>query len=96
MSEKIVDVASLGICEHCGCLVCIQDFPMESMDAEWVCPKCKKSIGHETFGFNVPDKGAKKVRWVGKDGKWQENRPNEDFTLGNWHVVVQESIPNYH
>ena len=81
-----VAVAALGLCEHCGVLLNMADMPSDAMDVEWRCPKCDGVIGHLSFGFDRSEKGAKKVKWVGPAGEWQDEKPEEPFDLGNLRV----------
>lgn len=92
-SKINVHPLSLGLCEHCGKLLTIQDMPYGSIDAEWYCPKCKKIINSKTFGWEKTPKGEwKKARWVGEDGKWTDKEPEEEFDLGCWHISKQLPI----
>jgi len=85
---KIVLLAALGLCEHCGVLLSLQGMPLEAIDAEWKCPKCNKVINNKSFGY---EQSGKKVKWVGKDGKWTNVKPDEDFKLGNLEVRINPS-----
>ena len=90
--ERIVHPAGLGLCEHCQILLTMEDMPSESMDAEWRCPKCNGILTSKTFGYEELDKEKwERTRWVGKDGKWTNEKPREDFDLGHWHV--SEKLP---
>ena len=80
---RMVSLASLGLCEHCGILLTIEDMPMGSMDAIWKCPKCSGVLTGKSFGYEE----NRKTRWVGNDGKWTTVRPTQSFDLGDWHVV---------
>jgi len=84
--QRIVHPAGLGLCEHCGELLTLENMPSEAMDAEWRCPNCNNAINHKTFGFEEVNGEWEKIRWVGKDGKWTSERPKENFDLGAWHV----------
>jgi hypothetical protein len=90
---RIVLLAALGLCEHCGELLTIQDLPAEAIDADWKCPKCHGVITHVTFGYDQGGRGAKIIRWVGKDGKWTDVKPEEDFRLGDWFITVETPSP---
>lgn len=82
---------TLGLCEHCGVLVFISDYAGDdTMDAEWLC-QCQGKLTHLSFGFDRGSSGARKVRWVGPDGKWVDEKPTEDFTLGDINVVIRVS-----
>ncbi len=89
-TKGIVNLVGLGLCEHCGVLISIENMPVEAMDAEWRCPKCDQVITGQSFGYN---KDHKRVRWVGKDEKWTEDKPEEDFDLDGLTVVVNPSSP---
>jgi hypothetical protein len=89
MGNLMVTLASLGLCEHCNALITIQGLPAEAMDAVWKCEKCGGVFSEKTFGF---EKG-KKVRWVGEEGRWVDEKPTRDFQLGKFYVVQQ--YPRY-
>jgi hypothetical protein len=88
-TTKTVLLAGLGLCEHCGTLLTIEDMPGDSIDAIWKCPKCEGVLSEKSFGY---EKG-KKVLWVGKDGKWANHIPNappfDEFVLGTWKVRIK-------
>ncbi len=86
----IVNLAALGLCEHCGVLISLEDMPLDAMGAEWRCPQCEQVITGQSFGYN---ESHEKVRWVGKDKKWVENKPKEDFDLDGLTVVVNPRSP---
>ena len=73
----------LGICEHCNKIILIQDYAGSEGGENWHCKHCSKEIGHASFGYDVPGIGCKKVRWVGPQGKWVTERPEETFRLPN-------------
>lgn len=81
---KIVSIAALGICEHCGVVLSIQDMPAEAMDGVWACPNCRKALTNESFGYS---KNGKKMHWVGPEGKWVDEEPSKRFQLGNFDVA---------
>lgn len=82
-------VDTLGLCEHCGKLISFTDYADdEGSNANWIC-MCGKPITHLSFGFDKGTAGAKKVKWVGPDGKWTNECPVDDFTLGNIQVVMK-------
>lgn len=62
------------------------------MNAKWLC-KCGGELGHLSFGYDKATSGAKKVKWVGSDGKWTETEPKEDFKLGDMRVIIR--MPAY-
>ena len=68
--QAVVYLATLGICEHCQTLLNMQDMPMDSMDAEWKCSKCKGVLTNKSFGYEITgkkDDGSdkwEKTRWV--------------------------------
>lgn len=82
---KIVLLAALGLCEHCGVLLNLEGMPMGAIDAEWRCPKCNKVINNKSFGYK---QSGEKVKWVGKDGKWVNVKPTKDFKLVNLDVWI--------
>jgi hypothetical protein len=85
---KTVLLVGLGLCEHCGTLITMEDMPSDSTDAIWCCPKCQKVITEKSFGY---EKG-KKILWVGKDGKWTNAIPTSSwngFILGTWKVIIK-------
>ncbi len=79
-------VDSLGICVHCNRILNILMFAGDSdLNAIWKC-SCGKETTHETFGYDQAGQGARKVKWVGPDSRWTEERPSEDFKLGEVEV----------
>jgi hypothetical protein len=92
---KIVVAAGLGLCEHCGALVSIENMPMDSLDAVWACPKCKKTLTGKSFGYKKINEKCERTKWVGPDGKWVMEEPKEDFDLGNLHIVREAPRPIY-
>ena len=95
MTSAVVQVAGLGLCEHCGVLLTIEGLPAEAMDAEWKCPRCKKTLTGKSFGYKEVDGKWKKTRWVGKDGKWVNEKPGGDFDLGVLTVVKRPLFPRW-
>lgn len=91
MITRTVRVASLGLCEHCGALVSIEDLPVDAMDADWRCFACNGLLTHLSFGYDQGAQGAHKEKWVGPSGQWVDERPAEDFHLGSMLVVT--SLP---
>ena len=89
--KRLVSVASLGLCEHCGVLLTLEGMPADSIDAEWRCPnpKCNGVLTHKTFGYDKGTEGAKKVSWVGPGGIWIPEKPAQDFDLGSFSVRVE-------
>jgi len=90
MTYRVVNIETLGLCEHCSELLTMDGMSAESMNAPWVCPKCRGVLSHLSFGFASEQGG--KVRWVGPDGKWTETRPSEAFDLGSWRVIIRQTI----
>jgi len=91
--ETLELVDSLGLCEHCGKLVSVTDYAGDdSGNAKWMC-SCGKEVTHVSFGYDRGTSGAKKVKWVGPDGKWTDARPSEDFKLGKIQVIMK--MPRY-
>lgn len=93
----IKHIEALGLCEHCGALLSVEDMPGDAMNARWFCPKCNEEIGHKTFGYEMEmvenEKGDKeskfkKTQWVGSNGQWVNEKPKRDFILGNWEVFI--------
>ena len=82
----IVNLAGLGLCEHCGALITMEGLSAEAIDAEWNCPKCGEVLAHESFGYES-GKGDK-IKWVGPDGKWTTEKPTNDFRLGSWDILI--------
>ncbi|OGZ52429.1 MAG: hypothetical protein A3B25_01925 [Candidatus Ryanbacteria bacterium RIFCSPLOWO2_01_FULL_48_26] len=86
-------LATLGLCEHCGIMVSMANFPADAMGAEWHCPNCKGILGHVSFGFDKATSGAKKIKWVGPGGTWTDVEPKDDFKLGEIYVHIHS--PRY-
>jgi hypothetical protein len=88
-TTRTVILAGLGLCEHCGELLTIEDLPAEAINAVWLCPKCNGILSGKTFGY---DEKNKKVHWVGPDGKWLDKEPKvapfNEFTLGTWRILI--------
>jgi hypothetical protein len=82
----------LGLCEHCGLLLSIEDLPIEAMDAEWRCPKCEGILNGQSFGYEGSGQEYRKVLWVGRDGKWTKEKPTEPFDLGSWHIIIRPRV----
>jgi len=90
MSEsRTVFVGGIGKCEHCQTLLTVEDMPAESIDVIWLCPNCEKELTGKTFGYEGQGEETEKVKWVGPEGNWQENKPNKDFDLGSWRVTIR-------
>lgn len=87
--ERNVQIEGLGLCEHCGVLLTIEDLPADAMDADWVCPKCKGLLTMRSFGYADEEGEEEQRRYVGPDGKWTDARPEKDFVLGNWKILVE-------
>ena len=83
MSQQTVVLESLGRCEHCQVLLTLKDLPADALDAEWRCPSCNGKLSHLSFGYDKGGKGAQKVKWVGPDGKWANQKPDDNFALGD-------------
>jgi hypothetical protein len=81
-------LASLGLCEHCGALLSLENLSIEAIDAEWRCSKCGGILNGPSFGYEGTDEGTKKVWWVGPDGKWTKKPPVKPFNLGNWRIII--------
>jgi len=65
--------------------------PVEALNAEWRCPKCKGVLTHKSFGYKEIDGEWRKTRWVGEDGQWIGDKPIGGFELGSWFVI--DTIP---
>jgi len=78
-------IEALGLCEHCGQLIDISGLPAEAMNADWGCHHCGKKLTNKTFGY---DEGGTKIKWVGPDLKWVNQKPAEWFSLGKTSVRV--------
>lgn len=84
-------ISGLGLCQHCGVLLSIELIPQEAISCRWFCPKCKKEVDHESFGY---DQKGERVKWVGADLKWTNLAPEEDFKLGGLSLVVRRPSPH--
>lgn len=93
MLEKVVSLASLGLCEHCGVLLTMEEMPSDAINAEWRCFKCNDVLSHRSFGYDRGEQGAQKVKWVGPNGEWTEEEPKDDFDLGNLFVMSPPTFP---
>lgn len=80
----------LGICEHCGILVSVRDWLIAVFKKDkWpVCPKCGKQLTKESFGYEKIGKDFKKMKWVGPEKKWIDKRPEKDFEIDGWYVLI--------
>lgn len=85
---KTVPLEALGLCEHCNTLVSLLGMPADSLDAIWRCTACEGKLSHLSFGFDRSSQGAQRIRWVGPNGQWIDQRPADDFKLGNLLVEV--------
>ena len=65
-------IDGIGLCEHCGKVVSVEG---READGIWLCEHCGSSITHESFGFDKPSFGARKVKWVGPGLNWVGERP---------------------
>lgn len=88
-----ISIESLGICERCGEILCMENLPSEAIDAEWHCPGCEGILSHRSFGFASEQGG--RAKWVGPDKKWTTTKPPDDFELGSWYVSVRP-LPVYY
>jgi hypothetical protein len=86
-------VDGLGLCEHCGALLSVENLCNDAMNGVWGCPKCGKVLTGKTFGYEDVDGKPKKTKWVGRGKKWVDERPEKPFDLGGWHIVL--SIPRF-
>ena len=85
-TTMVASLESLGLCEHCGTLLSVEDMSGDSMNAEWHCLNCKGLLSGLSFGYEGEGEKTKKVKWVGPERKWVATRPTEDFVLGNLSV----------
>jgi hypothetical protein len=86
-----VVVDSLGLCEHCGELLCLHNLPSDAIDAVWKCPKCGSVLTYKSFGYKTSQ--GNKIKWVGPKGKWVFSRPEREFELGRLQIVLSQ--PTY-
>lgn len=86
-TTRILVVAGLGMCEHCGILLTLEDMPQDSMNADWSCRKCKKPLTGKSFGYSEIGDQWEKNKWVGKGNIWIAEKPTESFDLGSWHII---------
>ena len=91
--QRTVSVNSLGICEHCGTVISMQDAPADAIDAKWLCPKCDKELTNKSFGYEEIKGKWGKTKWVGADGKWTGTEPTKSFDLGSFFVVPAPQGP---
>ena len=73
----IVTFDNLGLC-NCGKLLDRQALASDG----GVCPACCNQPNEECFGI----KNGEKKRWLGPDGKWVQEQPKENFTIGGWKI----------
>lgn len=83
-----LSINGLGLCEHCNVLLTIEDLSGDAAGTTWHCPQCKGHLTHASFGYDRGGKGAQKIRWVGPDGTWVDQRPESEFTLGEWLILI--------
>lgn len=87
------NIDNLGICSACDGIISILHYA-NSGDAEvWHCIHCNAIVDHESFGYDKPSRGCRKVRWVGPEGKWVAELPSEHFTIGK--LTVYARHPRY-
>ena len=87
--QRAVHLQGLGLCEHCGTLVTIEDIPENATIAGWKCSRCGGGLSAKTFGFGKPDGVLRKIQWVGINGQWTKIKPTENFSLGGWRVLFR-------
>lgn len=85
MADNFVSINMLGICEHCGVLINMQEMGVAATIAG-VCPnlQCGEKLFEASFGLE----GDTLVRWVGPEGTWLSVQPTQEFQLGEWTVMV--------
>ena len=88
MSGKTVKLVFLVICEHCEALLDLEGIPIKGPINKWKCPKCEESLTTQTLGYSENIKKARRIKWVGLDGKWTTTKPTENFHLGDMFVLV--------
>lgn len=88
-TQTSVYLENIGLCEHCGALLTMQDMPADAIDTDWKCPKCEGLLGNKTFGYEEINGKEQKTQWVGSDGKWTKTKPTKNFDLGNWYVIIK-------
>ncbi|MDD2730506.1 MAG: hypothetical protein PHW33_00045 [Candidatus Portnoybacteria bacterium] len=92
-NERLVVAAGLGLCEHCGTLMTLEDMPAEAIDADWACPACGKIISSKTFGYEGKGADCRRTKWVGPDRQWVEEKPKQEFVIGFWRVIPEAIRP---
>ena len=85
--QRTVSLEDLGLCEHCRAFSFLKDMPARS-NISWRCLRCGKKLTIENFGYKRQDGTYRKVKWVGGNCEWTENKPTENFSLGGWHVMI--------
>jgi NAD-dependent SIR2 family protein deacetylase len=91
--NKVMLLAGLGLCEHCGELMSFEDMPPEAMDADWRCHKCGGVLTDKSFGYGKVNGKLQKVKWVGPDKTWVTEKPAENFELGSWYITIRPISP---
>ena len=86
--KRLMRIEGLGLCEHCGVLISVEDMSGDAMDGEWHCPKCTCVLSGLSFGYEGEGKETKKVKWVGPEGKWVAVKPTQDFEVGSWSILA--------
>ena len=88
--ELPVSLMGLGKCEHCDGTVSLDLELQRKPGAESLsCPHCHRGISFaETFGFKPKPSSFKKVSWIGPDGNRTDVKPEDDFNLGPFRVLV--------
>lgn len=85
--RMIIPIESIGKCEYCLVLLTIENLGSDAVNAEWRCPNCQRVLTHLSFGYEN-SKGGKKF-WIGINGEWVSQKPENNFELGNWDVIVR-------
>ena len=94
-SQRTVYIETLGICEHCGITITMEDMSTDSMNAKWICPGCDGTLTHKSFGFEDINGEWKKIQWVDEDKKWTTKRPTRGFDLGSWFITITVPARSY-
>ena len=84
---RTLQLAGLGLCEHCRVLLSLEALSGDSMNSRLVCPECKNEVGFASFGYADASGKGGPVRWVGPDQEWVTVKPSEDFRLPNGTLV---------
>lgn len=90
--KRSVELEYLGLCEHCDIPLSFEKTPDAAINLDWKCPSCDGLLTGQTFGYKKIEGEWQRVRWVGPEGKWVDERPTEDFTVGNCLVLTSPPL----